>query len=65
MIFAIKTAVDYAKRYDNNISALINDLDIKVHKIDLESLYGFTANINGINSIYMLIIILMNIAKNI
>lgn len=50
---AIKTAVDYAKRYDNNVYALIKDLDIKVHKIDLESLYGFTANINGINFIYV------------
>lgn len=50
---AIKTAVDYAKRYDNNIYSLIKDLNIKVNKIDLENLYGFTVNMNGNSFLYV------------
>lgn len=49
----IQLAFEYAKKYDNNVYSLIKDLDIELHKIDLDELFGFTVNINNRNLIYV------------
>ncbi len=49
----IQLALQYARKYDNNINNLINDLDIKVNKISLDNLYGFTVNVNDKDNIYI------------